>query len=119
MTDNPVLKVLKQLVTTGPGPGKSQSSPAEPAFAAEGQLPLDALSFDVAGVGAFNQPLSPEQTQALHTTSTPAPHGQRERTVLDTRVRHSGEIAADHVALQWAPGCLRSLAGASRVSPGA
>ncbi len=53
--------------------------------------------------------LSPEQAQALHASSTPALHGQRERTVLDPRVRHTGEIAADRVALHWAAGALQSL----------
>ena len=48
-------------------------------------------------------------TQALHATSTPAPHGERERTVLDTRVRPTGEMATQRLVLRWAPGALAEL----------
>ncbi len=107
MTKDPVLKVLQQIAE--PAAGNRQGPLATPPFAAEGQLPLDALSFEVAGWGVLKQALNAEQAQALHATSTPAPHGQRERTVLDTRVRHTGEISADRVALTWAPGSFAAL----------
>ena len=106
MTDDPILKALKALkalkpIGTAVGERPAQ---AEPAFAAEGTLPLGALSVDVAGLGRLSPALSPGQATALHASSTPAHHGQRERTLLDTRVRHTGEIGADRVALHWGPG---------------
>ena len=107
MTNDPVLQVLKQIVVASPGQKKGPRT--TPPFAAEGQMPLDGLALEVAGVGALHQPITPEQAQALHATSTPAAHGQRERTVLDTRVRHTGEIAVDRVTVRWAPGALAAL----------
>ena len=105
MTDDPVLQVLKRITPAGRGQKKHKDQ----AFAAEGSLPLGSLTLGVAGVGDFSQALTAEQAQALHASSTPAPHGQRERTVLDTRVRLTGEIAADRVALHWAPGAFDAL----------
>jgi hypothetical protein len=107
MTHHPVLKALHQIASAGTGPKRGPR--ATPPFAAEGHLPLDALAFEVNPVGVLKQPLTAEQAQALHATSTPAPHGQRERTVLDTRVRHTGEISADHMALHWAPAAFAAL----------
>lgn len=106
MTDDPLLQVLSRIASAGSVLKESKSAPA---FAAEGQLPLAALQVDVTGVGALAAPLDVEQAQALHAASTPAPHGQRQRTVLDIRVRHTGEIAPDRVTLRWAPGALQAL----------
>ena len=107
MTADPVLKALGQVTAAVSRQGKGRR--ATPAFAAEGELPLDALRVEVDAVGTLAPTLNQEQARALHAVSTPAPHGQRERTVLDTRVRHTGEIAADAVALHWAPGAFAAL----------
>ena len=107
MTNDPVLEVLKQILGAHPRQKKGRRS--EPAFAAECEVPLKDLGVDVAGVGALHQPITPAQALALHATSSPAPHGQRERTVLDTQVRHTGEIAAERLTLRWAPGALAAL----------
>lgn len=107
MAIDPVLGVLQGVVSTGPH--KARGAGPTPSFAAEGDLPLTALAVDIADFGALDQPLTPERAGALHSTSTPAPHGQRERTVLDTRVRHTGEIASSRVALRWAANALAAL----------
>ena len=109
MTDDPVLKALQRSFAATPVSDRPLR--AEPTFAAAGELPLQALRMEVTGVGALSPAtgLTQAQAQALHATSTPAQHGQRERTVLDTRVRHTGEIAADRVALHWAAGALQAL----------
>ena len=107
MTDDPVLKVLHQF--TKAAPASSERPRVAPPFAAKGELPLAALTVEVTGVGVLSPALSDEQAQTLHAVSTPAPRGQRERTVLDTRVRHTGEIAAQQVALHWAAGAFDAL----------
>ena len=108
MTHDPVLQALQRSVAAAPAAGRPKKR-TEPIFAAEGELPLQALQLDVAGVGLLSSALGPAQAQALHASSTPARHGQRERTVLDIHVRHTGEISADRVALHWAAGAFQDL----------
>lgn len=107
MTNDPVLQVLKQI--SAPGHGTGRGKQAEPAFAAVGELALDALAVSVSGIGALAQGLSQDQAQALHAISQPAPYGLRERTLVDARVRHTGEIAAERVQLHWKGDALARL----------
>ncbi len=109
MTDDPILKVLKQISPRSSGTGTGRKKNPAPAFAAEGQLPMQALAVSVSGVGALAQGLSPQQARALHTISSPAPFGKGEKTLLDARVRNTGEIAAEAVTLQWAGDALATL----------
>jgi 2OG-Fe(II) oxygenase superfamily len=103
----PVLEVLNQVIAADRGPREAPS--AEPAFAADGMLPLAALSVEVDDLGVLGMPLAAEQAQALLAASMPARHGQGLRTVLDTRVRHTGEISADRLSLHWAAGAFATL----------
>lgn len=79
-------------------------APEAARFFAQGELPLDALAVEVDGFGPLAQPLPAERAQALQALSAPARFGRREQTLLDTRVRHTGEIDADRLALQWPTG---------------
>ena len=54
-------------------------------------------------------PVPPAAAQALHAASTPARHGRRDKTVLDKRVRDTGELHADLLALHWAEGARDAL----------
>ena len=91
------------------GKPPSAATERESSFCAQGSLDLDALSLQVNGVGLLPQPVTHEQGQALHGASRPALHGQREATVLDTRVRHTGEIGTDALTLGWSDGVLQAL----------
>jgi hypothetical protein len=87
-----------------PAPGATEAG-----FFAQGRLALDHLAVEVEGFGLLPQPLSPEQAQALQALSEPAHFGLREQTLLDTAVRHSGEIDADRLGLHWQPGTFAEL----------
>jgi hypothetical protein len=78
-------------------------------FHAEGQIALDALAVTVQGLGLLAGQITPETGQALHAASTPAPYGRREATLLDTRIRDTGEIAAEALTLHWADAVLPAL----------
>jgi hypothetical protein len=97
-----------------PAPGATEAG-----FFAQGRLALDHLAVEVEGFGLLPQPLSPEQAQALHAISQPAPYGLRERTLVDARVRHTGEIAAERVQLHWKGDALARAADTSRIGAGA
>jgi len=78
-------------------------------FWAEGRLPAGHLAIEVEGLGLLPQPLPPAQAQALHDLSEPAQFGLRDQTLLDTTVRHTGEISADLLSLDWQPGAFAAL----------
>ncbi|MFM2059482.1 MAG: hypothetical protein RLY71_3867 [Pseudomonadota bacterium] len=78
-------------------------------FFAQGSLPLDCLALAVEGLGEVHQPLPSGQAQALHALSEPAHFGLRDQTLLDTTVRHTGEVDADLIDLQWQPGAFAAL----------
>lgn len=85
-------------------------------FAAQGELAAEGIAVAVDGLGTLEWPLSPEQAQALVRLSVPACYGLRERTLLDVRVRDTGEIAAARLALDWEDGArTRLLAEVARV----
>ncbi|MCK6424263.1 MAG: hypothetical protein L6Q75_04140 [Burkholderiaceae bacterium] len=86
---------LTDLLARGPDGIASAGVERSPThFFAQGRLALDRLAVEVEGFGPLPQPLSPEQA-----LSEPAHFGLREQTLLDTAVRHSGEIDADRLAL--------------------
>ena len=102
---SPILQALPRRAKAG------KATAVEPAghFCAEGRLALEAVAVTVPHVGALDQPVTPESAAALHAASTPARHGRREATLLDKRVRDTGEIGADELSLQWSEGALPSL----------
>ena len=81
----------------------SQTTPAQaPAFAAQGRQPVLDLRLRIDGWdSALGVPLAAADAARLHQASRPAKFGQGERTLLDTSVRHTGEIGADAMALEW------------------
>ncbi len=64
---SPILQALTRLAADG-APAQSRQAGAgdQARFMAQGQLPLDALSVQVQGVGALSQPVLPEQGARLH-----------------------------------------------------
>ncbi len=87
----------------------NKASRAADAFCAEGRLPPKALKVSVTKLGLLGSPLSPAAAQALHKASAPARHGKRDKTLLDPRVRDTGEVHADTLALHWADGAFDAL----------
>lgn len=106
---SPILQTL--LALTGAGARQSPKSKATTAaaFHVQGQLPLQALAVQVAGMGDLPQPLNGDQAQALHALTRPAPFGLRDKTLHDTRVRDAGELDALALTLRWADGALAAL----------
>lgn len=104
---NDLLDLLRQQPT--PRPASPDGSPTPDRFWAEGRLPAGHLSIEVEGLGPLPQPLPPTQAQALHDLSEPAQFGLREQTLLDTAVRHTGEVSADLLSLDWQPGVFAAL----------
>ncbi len=109
-TDTPLPAILQALRDIAPRRHGSAAKAGATAdrFCAEGALALDALALAVQGVGPLGV-LTAEAAQALHAASVPARHGLREATLLDTRVRDSGEIDAAALTLHWADGVLSAL----------
>ena len=68
-------------------------------FAVRHAAPAEALRIVVAGVGALDLPLSPRTLSRLRAAAKPSRYGLRERTVLDTRVRNSSEIARRRIRI--------------------
>ena len=104
---NTLLDLLRQPPT--PRPASPDGPPVPDRFWAEGRLPAEHLSIEVEGLGPLPQPLPPTQAQALHDLSEPAQFGLRDQTLLDTTVRHTGEISADLLSLDWQPGAFAAL----------
>ena len=58
---SPILQALTRLAAHGASAQSGQAGAGDQArFMAQGQLPLDALSVQVQGVGALSQPVLPE-----------------------------------------------------------
>lgn len=104
---NTLLDLLRQPPT--PHPASPDGTPAPDRFWAEGRLPAGHLSIEVEGLGPLPLPLPPTQAQALHDLSEPAQFGLRDQTLLDPSVRHTGEISADLLSLDWQPGAFAAL----------
>lgn len=106
---SPILRALEG------ASGRSSRRPGSKAdrrpdtFCAEGHLPIDALMVSVNDLGPLPSPLPPATAQALHAASTPARHGRRDKTLLDKRVRDSGELRADMLDLCWTDGVSDAL----------
>jgi hypothetical protein len=104
---NPLLELLRQ--SPGAQPAPSGDTTTSDCFFAQGSLPADCLSVEIDPLGPLQQPLSPAQAQALHALSEPARFGLREQTLLDTDVRHTGEVDADRLGLHWQSGAFAAL----------
>lgn len=97
------LQALHTVLSPAPSATNGQITPAQgPAFAAQGRQPALDLRLCIDGWdSALGAPLAAADAARLHQTSQPAKFGQGERTLLDTSVRHTGEIGADAIALEW------------------
>lgn len=101
---HPILRRLQQLQSARAAAQAGDEAAADAtvsSFAAQGRMPAGGLRMQVRGLGEVASPLSAEEAQQLHAASRPAPYGQGERTLLDTAVRHTGEIDAEAVTLAW------------------
>jgi len=94
---------------SGPQPAAHGNDAATDRVWAQGRLPAQALSVDVESLGLLAQPLSANQARTLHQFSEPARFGRREKTLLDPAVRHTGEISADLIGLEWQPNVFTAL----------
>ena len=102
-----LLDLLRQPST--PRHASPDGTPTPDRFWAEGRLPTGYLSIEVEGLGPLPQPLPSTQAQALHDLSEPAQFGLRDQTLLDPSVRHTGEVSADLLNLDWQPGAFAAL----------
>ncbi|HWM92981.1 MAG TPA: 2OG-Fe(II) oxygenase [Thermoanaerobaculia bacterium] len=68
-------------------------------FASRRTAPADDLVLAVAGVGPLHFPIQRDQAQILLRKARPARYGRREQTLLDRRVRDTGEIPAGRVKI--------------------
>jgi hypothetical protein len=94
--------ILQSLLKLGDPMGRPQSKANNSkgaSFFAEGRFAARDLGVRVNGHGLLDQPLTAAQAQQLHDLSRPSQFGHRERTLLDRKVRHSGEIDADDLEL--------------------
>lgn len=107
-TPSPILQALPTLGQRAKA-GKKATLKSAGHFCAEGRLPLDAVAVKVRKVGTLDHPVTAQSAAALHKASIPARHGRREATLLDKRVRDTGEIDASALSLEWAAGVLPSL----------
>ena len=96
---HPILQSLQSRGNSKQRAEKATKEAQAPAFFAEGRFPAEELAVHVTGHGPLAKPLTAAQAQQLHGLSQPSKFGYRERTLLDERVRHSGEIDADRVEL--------------------
>lgn len=104
---NPLLELLRR--SPGAQAAPSADATASDSFFAQGSLPADCLSVEIDPLGPLPQPLPPALAQALHALSEPAHFGLREQTLLDTGVRHTGEVSADRLGLHWQSGAFAAL----------
>ncbi len=88
MTSTPREQVASLLGTMGAG-----------SFAARRTGAADHLELTVKGVGPIRFPIPRAQAQRLLGISQPARYGRRERTLLDRRVRDTGEIPAGRIKI--------------------
>jgi len=68
-------------------------------FAVQRSAPAEALRIDVQGVGALDLPLAPRTVSRLREVAKPSRYGLRDRTVYDTTVRDSREIARSRIRI--------------------
>lgn len=106
---SPILRALQSALGRSSERRRSKADRRADAFWAEGQLPIDGLAVTVNQLGPLANPLPPAQSRALLAASTPARHGQRDKIVLDKRVRDTGELRADSLALHWAAGVREAM----------
>lgn len=106
---SPILLALEGALGRSSRRPRRKADGSADAFCAEGHLPIDALTVSVKDLGPLASPLPPATAQALHAASTPARHGRRDKTLLDKRVRDTGELRADTLALRWAEGASDAL----------
>lgn len=111
---SPILQTLERALELPLGRSSKRSlksKAARPAdtFCAEGHLRNGALTVSVKDLGLLASPLPQATAQALHAASAPARHGRRDKTVLDKRVRDTGELHADTLTLRWAEGACDAL----------
>lgn len=92
-----------------PQPASVDGEPTPVCFWAQGHLAAEHLSVEVEGPGRLARPMPAAQAQTLHALSEPARFGQREQTLIDPTVRHTGEVSADRVCLEWSPGMFQAL----------
>ncbi len=78
-------------------------------FSAGGLCDLLAPRLEVEGVGAVSLPLLPVQAEAIIAVAKRAPFGRGDRTVVDTDVRRTWQIAPDRVRIEG-QGWSRTLA---------
>jgi len=109
-TRSPILRALERLPRKK-SRGRSNAGGDKGSFFAEGRLSSEALSVTVRGAGPLERPVRSEAARALHARATPARYGRRESTLLDTRVRDTGEIGTDALTVAWEDGVLPSLMG--------
>jgi hypothetical protein len=102
--ERPLLRSSKRI-----GGKNSKAAKTSDSFCAQGDLPADALTLSVKPLSPLASPLLPAAAQALYTMSQPARHGRRDKTLLDKRVRDTGELPADTLALHWAQGACDAL----------
>ncbi len=106
---SPILGALEGASGRSSRRPRSKADRRPDTFCAEGHLPIDALTVFVNDHGPLPSPLPPATAQALHAASTPARHGLRDKTLLDKRVRDSGELRADMLDLCWTDGVCDAL----------
>lgn len=68
-------------------------------FAVQHSAPAEAMRIDVQGVGALDLPLAPRTVSRLRAVAQPSRYGLRDRTVYDTSVRDSREIARSRIRI--------------------
>ena len=68
-------------------------------FAVELLVPGDALSIQITGVGRLDLPLSPGTVARLRNVAKPSRFGLRDRTIYDTTIRDSREIARRRIRI--------------------
>jgi len=83
------LEIAERLQTIAP-PGS---------FAVQRSAPAEALRIYVEGVGVLDLPLAPRTVSRLREVAKPSRYGLRDRTVYDTTVRESREIARSRIRI--------------------
>ena len=80
----------------------------------------EGLRIDVAGVGALSIPVSSAQARQLVAIARPARDGLGERTLTDSRVRHTWEVPKSRVTInrQWRDETLTPMLAALRADLG-
>ncbi len=69
-------------------------------FATRIDVPVGDLAIEVAGVGRLALPISPRAIETLSGVARPSPFGLRDKTLLDSKVRRSWEIAPAEVRIR-------------------